>query len=81
MSYARFGWNGSDVYVFVDVGGFLACCACSLGQPSHGSTADMLAHLDAHKAAGHTVPADCIEGLKAEAEDNDRWIAEKAAQR
>lgn len=30
MSYARFGWGGSDVYVFGDVDGHLTCCACFL---------------------------------------------------
>lgn len=31
MSYARFGWNNSDVYVFAHVGGGFECCACSIG--------------------------------------------------
>lgn len=30
MSYARFGWGGSDVYVYLDVGGYLTCCGCLL---------------------------------------------------
>lgn len=80
MSYARFGWDGSDVYVYLDVAGHLACCGCALGSPVHRSTADMLAHLDAHRSAGHRVPEACIEQLKADAEENDTWIAGLAAQ-
>lgn len=30
MSYARFGSNGSDVYVFFSGGGFIDCCGCIL---------------------------------------------------
>lgn len=79
MSYARFGWDNSDVYVYYDTGGYYNCCACAL-RPStrpenllgvesfHCQTkAEMIAHLiDEHRAAGHTVPDDCIEELRAE---------------
>lgn len=30
MSYARFGWGGSDVYVFFNTGGYYECCFCAL---------------------------------------------------
>lgn len=30
MSYARFGWDGSDVYVFYGVGDVFECCGCLL---------------------------------------------------
>ena len=32
MSYARFGADGSDVYVFLNVNGTLECCGCSLQE-------------------------------------------------
>ena len=32
MSYARFSWDGSDVYVFLNVGGYLDCCGCLLEE-------------------------------------------------
>lgn len=32
MSYARFGWEGSDVYVYLDVDGYLTCCGCVLQE-------------------------------------------------
>jgi hypothetical protein len=79
MSYARFGPN-SDVYVYADVGGYLNCCGCILSNnrtaPSaFDTTAEMLEHLEQHKAAGHQVPDYCISGLKEDAEENDKWLA------
>ena len=32
MSYARFGWNGSDVYVFYSVSDMYECCFCLLQE-------------------------------------------------
>lgn len=76
MSYVRFGEDESDVYVYLDCDGYLCCCACRLGEAwQHYSTEACLAHLDAHRAAGHCVPDHCIEGLKAHASENDEWIA------
>lgn len=75
MSYARFS-SESDVYVYLDVSGYLCCCGCSLSEQwSYGTTDALLAHLDAHKAAGHEVPDYCIERLKDERAENDSWIA------
>lgn len=81
MSYARFG-AGSDVYVFLSVGGYLECCSCAMQNAPNDphvfeaeTTEAMLEHLRQHRAAGHQVPEDCIERLKAEAEANDHWIA------
>jgi hypothetical protein len=79
MSYARFG-DGSDVYVYLDVNGYLCCCGCLLDRHwEHKTTDEMLGHLDKHIAAGHQVPASCIDGLKAEREENDQWIANHSA--
>lgn len=76
MSYARFGWDGSDVYVFLDVGGFLSCCGCGLSRKSFkaNSTDEMIAHLREHIAAGDCVPADVIPGLEAVRAENDSFI-------
>ncbi len=75
MSYARFGWDGSDVYVYLHVGGYLCCCACSLTDDwRHTSTDAMIAHLREHIAAGDTVPADVIPALDADREENDAFI-------
>ena len=99
MSYARFGCDDSDVYVFLHVSGFLYCCGCILQerewiedetrpviggdfgcvgeivQTEFADTASMIAHLKAHRAAGHTVSQDTIDDLLADAEENDAWIA------
>jgi hypothetical protein len=78
VSYARFGWDNSDVYVFLSVGGHLECCGCVLAEyrtsPRFTTTAEMIQHLDKHRETGHTVPDDCYERLLAEAEANDEWI-------
>jgi hypothetical protein len=69
----------SDVYVYLDCGGWLACCACRIegmsGRWEHYSTDAMIAHLRAHIAAGHTVPADVIPALEADRAENDAFIA------
>lgn len=66
MSYARFGWDGSDVYVFEHVGGFIQCCGCLLTEPEDGedfgfanfkTPREALAHLEEHVSAGHFVPS------------------------
>lgn len=79
MSYARFGWEGSDVYVFLDVSGHFNCCGCSLDDGWHDSTDAIVAHLRAHQAAGHHVPADTITSLEHDRAANDAWIAEMKA--
>jgi hypothetical protein len=76
MSYARKSY--CDVYVFLSVGGQLECCMCDLPGPStfvSTTTAEMVAHLDQHRAAGHDVPADTYAGLREDQRVNDRWMA------
>lgn len=81
MSYARFGWDGSDVYVFAHVEGYLCCCACCLQDDwKHRSTDAMLKHLHGHVAAGHTVPTYTITELEQDRAENDAWLAEAAAE-
>jgi hypothetical protein len=75
MSYARFGWNDSDVYVFMHVGGFLECCACLLAHEewesfNAGDTKTMVDHLKKHEASGHTVPRDIYDLLWEDDKDN-----------
>lgn len=66
MSFVRFGEDGSDVYVYDDVGGYVTCCGCSLGREDfHTTDLDaMLAHLAEHRAAGHEVPPWVDRGLR-----------------
>ena len=55
MSYARF--SHADVYVFMNVNGYLDCCGCILGdQYAFHSTDAMIDHLAQHRDAGHDVP-------------------------
>ncbi len=77
MSYARFGWQGSDVYVYLDTGRYLNCCGCSLQEDSFraSTTDEMLAHLRTHREAGHTVLDDTLHALADDAISNDHWIA------
>lgn len=78
MSYARYSY--ADVYVFLSCYGTLDCCGCSLdGSASFQSTADMLAHLDRHRATGHDVPQETYDELLADAAENDKHMAEVAA--
>lgn len=73
MSYVRWS-EQSDVYVFL-ADGHLECCGCDLGDEwAFYSTDDMLAHLRAHQAAGHTVPQYAFDGLGADRADNDAEI-------
>jgi hypothetical protein len=63
MSYCRFAWDGSDVYVFESARG-LECCGCRLQQDFvTDEPEDMIVHLAQHRRAGHFVPIHAIEGL------------------
>lgn len=86
MSYARFGQEGSDVYVILSTERRLECYACSLalvdeGQRCHfpstqcRTTEAMVEHLHGHQEAGHVVPLSTFEGLAADAEVNDPIMA------
>ena len=65
MSLCRFGWDGSDVYVFYDVGGFINCCGCRLHDGSFhaGTEQQMIDHFREHEKAGDHVPPDVFEAL------------------
>lgn len=95
MSYARFGAEGSDVYLYGDATlGGVTCCMCALqarewvddeesffggylrdvGQTikiNGLSTDEMLAHLSAHRAAGHHVCEGVEEEIEADRAEND----------
>jgi hypothetical protein len=68
VSYARWGCEGSDVYVFA-TGDYFVCCDCRLRDETDATCKDeaaMIEHLLAHRRAGHTVPESAIERLKQE---------------
>ena len=66
MSVCRFG-DQSDVYVFYSTHGGIECCRCDLLDGNHFNAPDeagMIAHLEAHLAAGHRVPQEAFEELR-----------------
>lgn len=76
MAYARFS-KDSDVYVFLNVGGFLDCCGCSLHKNAKFySVEELLQHLEVHKQGGDKVPEYCIERLKEDKNFIERSISE-----
>jgi hypothetical protein len=87
MSYCRFAWGGSDVYVYDSVGGFLTCCGCKLldggfdvgydgEEPDREALLAMVYHLRWHRANGHVVPLHAPAELSREA---NAWTVERAA--
>jgi hypothetical protein len=78
----RYGWPASDLYVYLDCGGYLLCCGCPLGNSFRAyRTADMVAHVEEHIRAGHVVRASLITDLMADAEENDKWMREYDAEK
>lgn len=84
MSYARFGFEGSNVYVYSD-GEQLHCCMCRMEQMADDETdfctnsrTRMALHLSAHRAYGHTVPESAFERLRLEAQTQDLLLPEPA---
>lgn len=89
MSYCRFG-ESSDVYLYLDCNGYVMCCACRLapivtgsflGEPVYlhdsvelHSAEATLAHLAAHRAAGHVVPEYAFARVTKEAAEIDDYI-------
>ena len=71
MSYCRFAWDGSDVYVFGSGDGVIECCGCSLkgdlGRFASKTAKEMIEHLLEHRKKGDCVPQYAIDRLKEEA--------------
>lgn len=69
MSYARPGFEGSEVYVYQDTAGFLACSGClfdvNRNYRTH-SRLEMIDHLIAHQKAGQVVPPAALDDLSDE---------------
>lgn len=78
MSYARWGQDGSSVYVYrsivddpVKTPLLFHCCCCTMVQQgwcgfyAH-SWAEMIAHLEEHRERGDCVPDYVFEALKRE---------------
>lgn len=66
MSYARFGCEGSDVYLFPTMDGQYQCCGCLMQAHSFitPSIEHFLAHLDEHRKAGHHIPESAMRRIR-----------------
>jgi hypothetical protein len=69
MSWCRFGWDGSDLYIFEDVHGHFVCMDCLL---LHGddnfvcaTAREMYKHILEHEKAGHHVIPSLLEKARA----------------
>ena len=74
MSYARFA-EDSDVYVYASAGGGIECARCRFitdtKEPPRNNAVmvdedEMIAHLEKHRRAGHRVPNDAFDRLRAD---------------
>jgi hypothetical protein len=60
VSYVRFAEDGSQVYVYEHVDGWIECCGCALAAGTCGkfyTRGACITHLRDHEAAGHRVPS------------------------
>lgn len=74
MSYCRFAWDGSDVYVFGSGDDEYECCGCSLkghlkGHFTCKTAKEMINHLLEHRKKGDCVPQYAIDRLKEKAKE------------
>lgn len=78
VAYIRLTEFGSQVYVFMSNDHHcLTCLSCPLIPDGNGeflarTTAEMLTHLDRHKAAGNVVPDVAFERLRRDEAQNDQ---------
>jgi hemerythrin-like domain-containing protein len=91
MSYARFGWEGSDVYIFEHVGGFIECCGCSMasvdeddpnaffGSARLNTAREALDHLEEHVKVGDNVPMKTFQRILADHPNLDAQIKKYVA--
>lgn len=65
MSYARFGIDGSDVYILGEIGGGIRC-VCGDRSFIAMSPGEMLVHVADHRSRGDSVPRYVDERLTSE---------------
>lgn len=72
MSYARFGWDGSDVYVIGTLDAFECFCPDQSESIFRCKTRrEMIGHLKEHRAEGLCVPQETLDRLKEEIQRGD----------
>lgn len=86
MPYIKFGWDGSDVYLYGGADGpdgphFIICGFCLLDEDEHDTFYDrpsfdfatkdeLYYHLEQHRKAGHIVPQSVMDKIR-----EDDWTA------
>jgi hypothetical protein len=60
MSYCRFAWDGSNVYVVLTDAGYTCYCK---EHPVYDTPEEMIAHLGEHRRGGDFVPEYAIRSL------------------
>lgn len=70
MAYSRF--YDSDIYIYPSVLGDIVCCGCFIYNKSINieNDADLLAHIQEHRDAGHDIPYDLEQEILM---DEDRY--------
>lgn len=75
MSYCRFAWDNSDVYVYPGSDGFWCAHWDAKGMVTKNPD-EMAAHLEAHIAAGDHVPEYVMPKIRADAaSDRFGWLS------
>lgn len=83
MSYIKWGWEQSDVYIYggsFDVGdNYIECCGCGLRGEFEfvrfTTYGDLLRHIEAHRADGDCVPTLVDDRIREEIANPDgHWI-------
>ena len=81
VSYCRI--TEGDVYLYLDVSGYLHCQGCSMADKGFRSfhaysTVDMILHLKEHEAAGNYIPSHVYDDLIRDHKENMQFIRETA---
>ena len=77
MSYARYGEDGSDIYLYEDIAGGYTCALCSLLPKEAGNWSsfhcdtleEVKEHLEQHVANGDIVPERAVKRVLRELEE------------
>lgn len=73
MSYSRWGWDASDVYIYEsgsDKEPYLVCCGCGC----FATYGELMRHIDEHRAKNHHVPSYVDDRIAAEIADGSNGI-------
>jgi hypothetical protein len=63
MSYCRFAWDNSDVYMYEGNEGIVCCCCKIFPEGFVGNITETIEHLSRHLFEGHIVPRYAFDRL------------------